>query len=400
MAKKKEEKLPPGVRKRGSRYTYRYSVEVVKDGKRIRKQKETPAYVTAKEAYDAGILIEADKLQGRLVDSKNITLEAWCKRWLEDYKVEREPSKSTLRNRKNALAQFRKHFGDLTLLKDIEADEYQQWLNQMKKKGRKKGTICEYHIAAKLMLETAMRKKIIADNPAETAIVPVFKQTLQEIESGEPELPKFLEKEELKHFLRIVQFRGNPQEHNLFTTLSYTGMRIGELLSLKTSDFDERNRTISITKTLNVLEGGVKKYTLGPPKNKSSIRTISIGETVIKALKNQLAWRDKRIADGEALHDADFIFWSPKYPGYPKHYTYVDERFGELIEVAGLHEALTPHSLRHTFVSLMAAEKVDLTVVQAILGHKNDSVTRLIYLHVTKGQRETAPNIFEKIMEG
>ncbi|MCM3337780.1 hypothetical protein M3650_03800 [Paenibacillus sp. MER TA 81-3] len=51
-------------------------MEVIVNGKRDRKQKETKSYPTAKEAYDAGILIEADKQRGKLVDEKNITLGA------------------------------------------------------------------------------------------------------------------------------------------------------------------------------------------------------------------------------------------------------------------------------------------------------------------------------------
>ncbi|BFH71895.1 site-specific integrase [Paenibacillus dendritiformis] len=394
---KKEKKLPPGVRERDGRYTYRYSVEVIVDGKKKRKQKETKSYPTAKEAYAAGILIEADKQRGKLVDEKNITLEAWRKRWLEDYTIEREPRKYTLRNKKTVFNSMQREFGDDTKVKDITGDEYQRWLNNLKKKGRTQGTIREYHQQASLIFDDAVRKKIIAENPADSAVIPAFKKTLEQIESGEVDLPKFLEKEQLKHFLNFVRFRGGAQDYAIYLTLAYTGLRAGELQALKVSDFNEQERYISVTKTLTVLKS-IKDYELGPPKNASSIRKVSIGDSVIKAIKAQLEWREQKLKDGEVVHDADFLFWSIKYPGYPASISSIEYRFERLLEDAGLPTWLTPHSLRHTHVSLLAEAGEQLAVIQERLGHKNDETTKRIYLHVTERQRKLVPDRFEKIM--
>jgi len=395
---KKKKKLPPGVRERDGRFTYRYSVEVIKNGKLSRKQKETISYPTAKEAYDAGIQIEANRLSGKLIDEKNLTLGQWRDRWLQDYEIEREPREYTVRNRKTALNSLCKCIGEHTRIKDVTGDEYQGWLNQLKRDKKKKGTIQEYHSGAQLFFADAVRKKIIADNPAADVVLPAFKQTLEEIETNGPALPKFLEREQLQHFLGIIRFRGKPQEYNIFMVLAYTGLRIGELLALKTSDFDEDKRTLSITKTLTVLSD-VKKYTLGPPKTKSSIRKVTIGDSVIKVIKAQIAWRDKRIADGEALHNNDFIFWNTSYPGFPANRISLALRFSSFLKIAELPVKLTPHSLRHTHVSLLAAAGVQLAVIQERLGHKNgETITTRIYMHVTEDQRKLTPDRFEAIM--
>lgn len=395
MLKEKKKKLPPGVRERDGRYTYRYSVEVVEGSQRRRKQKETKAYATPKEAYDAGILIEADKQRGKLVDHKNITLGEWRDRWLKDYKIEREPRPTTFRNRTVGLNSLCKAIGQNTRVNDIDGDEYQKFLNNLKLSGKKKGTIQEYHISAKMMFNDAVRKKIIPENPAANAAIPAFKQTLEDIESGHGKIPKFLEKDQLRKLLQYARFRGDPQDYPLFLVLAYSGLRIGELLALKTSDFNEEERTIRVTKTLTVLDS-VKNYTLGPPKNKSSIRVVTIGESVIKALKSQMAWRQKKIDDGELLHDADFIFWSR--PGYPASGETVKIRFRRMLKEAGLSDMLTPHSLRHTHVSLLAEAGEDLAVIQDRLGHKNDNITRSVYLHVTENQRKLIPDRFEQVM--
>jgi integrase len=393
----KKKKLPPGVRERDGRYTFRYSVEVIKNGKRDRKQKETESYSTAQEAYDAGILIKADQLKGKLVDEKDITIGQWRKRWLEDYGIERDPQINTKSSRRVALNSLCKKVGEHTRLKDIDGDDYQDWLNHLKKVGRKRSTIKEYHSSAQLCFADAVRKKIIAESPAASAVVPAFKQTIAEIESGGTELPKYLEKKDLHQLLNIIRFRGRHQEYEIFTILAYTGLRISELLALKVSDFYEKERYFSITKSLSVV-GSIKDYSLGPPKNKSSVRKVTIGDTVIKLIKAQLTWRDQKIKDGLLQHDADFIFWSYTKPGYPGSKTYLEFRFNELLELAGLPQELTPHSLRHTHVTLLAEAGVELAVIQERLGHKNDEITKRVYLHVTQKQRELVPDRFEKIM--
>ncbi|WP_217597135.1 tyrosine-type recombinase/integrase [Cohnella sp. GbtcB17] len=396
MTNNKKKKLPPGVRERDGRFTYRYSVEVIKDGKRTRKQKETKSFGTAKEAYEAGIQIEADKLRGRLVDEKVISVDGWQARWVKDYEIERAPRSTTLRNRRVALDSFKSFIGAKTRMKDITPDDYQQYLNHLKVEGKTPGTIKQYHTTCKMFFADAFRKGVIASNPTAGSKIPAFKITLEDLKNVK-KVPKFLEKEQLKHFLNTVRFRGRKQEYEIFLTLAYSGLRIGELLALQVSDFNEKERTISVTKTITQI-GGIENYELGPPKNMSSIREVSIGDTVIKAIKNQLAWRRQKIENGEVMHDADFIFWGIEHPGYPASKTYLATRFGELLKLASLPPGLTPHSLRHTHVSLLAEDKEDLAVIQERLGHKNDEVTRLVYLHVTEQRRKAVPDRFEKLM--
>lgn len=394
----KKEKLPPGVRMRNGRYTYRYSVTVIKDGKETRKQKETASYPSAKEAYEAGILIEADKQRGKLVDQKNITLGDWCERWLEDYKIEREPRPTTLRNRITAINSFKSVVGEHKKLKDIDGEDYQGYLNGLKRAGKTKGSIQVYHEGLRMVLADAVRKKVITESPAATAKIPAFKDSLEQVES-EVDVPKFLEKEELKHFLNIVRFRGRPQEYEFFTILAYTGLRIGELLALKLSDFDKLEKTLSITKTLTVLTR-ISEYHLGPPKNSSSKRKVTIGDSVIKAIESQLHWQQVKRKEVDLSHDVGFLFWSSEQYGYPASAVYLENRFADLLEAAGLPTSLRPHSLRHTHTSLLAEAGVDLAVIQERLGHKNDDITRRVYLHITQKKRKAAPDSFERIMNG
>ena len=69
-----------------------------------------------------------------------------------------------------------------------------------------------------------------------------------------------------------------------------------------------------------------------------------------------------------------------------------------LLKIAGLNQDLTPHSLRHTHVSLLAEAGVSLPDIMDRLGHGDDDTTKLIYLHVTKKKKKEASQRFAELM--
>lgn len=94
-------------------------------------------------------------------------------------------------------------------------------------------------------------------------------KTVEELER-EKELPKYLEKEELAHFLSIIpDHQMDIRDYPIFLTLAYTGMRAGELCALKWSDIDFEEQTISITKTYYNPRNAIKEYELLTPKTKN-----------------------------------------------------------------------------------------------------------------------------------
>lgn len=399
MAKKKY----PGVRERDGRFTFRYSVEVVDaDGVRRRKQKETEAYPTAKAAYEAGILIKAQQLEGRLVDEKNITLEAWGERWLEEYTLERNVKMPTVTQRRTMLRCMYLALGSQTRVRDVTKAQYQKMLLDEKKKNLSRSRLIGLHSTCKMMFEDAARKEIIGESPTKGARVPSDrKQTVDINQTEEDELPRYLEKHELVRFLNTVRFRGDYYEHALFIVLAYTGMRLGELRALQWSDFDKDNGMINITKTLYSEGNRIKDNVFHTPKTKSSRRQISIGDTVIKALGllKQKLRIERGIKDPRAVLTG-FIFSHPGHPELPIPAQNVRNHLRKYLESAGLPTSLTPHSLRHTHVSLLAENpKVRLEEIQQRLGHKNDRVTREIYLHITKKRQHEIADDFEWVME-
>jgi len=407
MAKKDKEKVK-NIRERDGKYYFRYSIKVTKNGKKGRKQKETQGFDTLEEAQNEGVRIKAAILDGSYIDESDITLSQWVEKWIKEYySITGKVKGSTIKVRRDSLKIAETHFGKVKL-KDITMLQYQAFLNGMKtaktlngqKEGYSEKSIRMVHEAMKLLFRKAKQLKLIANNITLEAEMPGFQQTVEELENEE-ELPEYMEKEQLALFLKTALEYGDIQAFRALFTLSYTGMRIGELCSLKISDLDEVNKRISITKTLHH-RGAYENHTVGTPKTPSSKRKIDLGKSVMKILRDQLAWRKAyKFSIGDAFYNkAEYLFVNEKqFPGYPMSPRELSEIMKKVLEKADLPSSLSPHSLRHTYTSLMAEAGVELPAIQRLLGHQDDTMTKRVYLHVTEPKKREAVDKLDDLMK-
>lgn len=408
------------VRERNGKFYYRYDTKDPLTGKR--KQLETTGFSTAKEAEKEGLRIRAEMLNGTYVKEKEIMLSDWVDQWLEIYRASGKVKERTIGARKNSLNALTREFGGLKL-REITPLKYQKFLNDLKirstgKGGKKKAeegeeekeregnsqsTIKLVNSAADMMFSKAVQLGLIKVNPAKESVMPAFQKTVEELES-EQDIPKFLEKEQLALLLTTAKESENVQGYHGLLFLAYTGLRIGEMCALKTSDIDYENRTISITKTLNDQNGGISAFKIGTPKTLSSKRKVDVSMTVIKILESQSTWRNqyKMSRRREWYNESDFIFVNTgHFPGYPsKLRTFRKFLTTMLKESKTLPTNLTPHSLRHTYTSLMAEAGVELSAIQRLLGHSNNAITERVYLHVTKARKKEAVEKLDALMDG
>lgn len=200
--------------------------------------------------------------------------------------------------------------------------------------------------------------------------------------------------------LQTAAAKGLDLDYLIFLTLSYTGMRAGELVALKWKDIDFDEQTISITKTYYNPTNNTLEYQLVPPKTRKSKRAIVVDEEVIAALKKHMLVQ-KKVQEyyGETYLNEGFIFAKKeKQPGYPIFIKTVENRMARLLKLSGLNPDLTPHSLRHTHTSLLAEAKVGLEEIMDRLGHCDDETTKNVYLHVTKEMKKEASQKFAQLM--
>ncbi|MDB5053260.1 MAG: ydcL [Bacilli bacterium] len=379
--------------------TWSFRIDLGKDpitGERI--QKEKGGFKSEKEAELAATLVYAELTKGTYVAEKETVFVDFAKEWISLYQKTGKVKPSTVQVRQVRINKMLKYFSKIKM-KDITKKMYQDMLNDLKKNGYAHQTLISLHTTGKLIFKKAIESEIIKTSPTEYAVIPTSQKTVDEIEA-EAEIPKYLEKEELAHFLKIAKELGLDKDYFVFLTLAYTGIRLGELCVLKWTDIDFEECKMSISKTLYNPTNNNQKYQLIPPKTKKSRRTIDIDPFVLAELEGYRSWQEMiKERPSANYHDKGFAF--PKIVkniGYPEVHKNLESRMTRLLRLAGLNVALTPHSLRHTHTSLLAEAGVSLEVIMDRLGHENDDITKRIYLHVTKPKKKEASQKFAELM--
>lgn len=394
--------------KRGN--TWSYMLDIGTDpitGKR--KQKSKGGFKTKKEAQAAAAAMLTELNSGTYVEEKKMDFEELSNLWFESYNKLGNPKKQgTFRVRnieRNILLPFFKKL----IVSEISPDQYQKTLISIKegikdelgnvlKKGLADNTISGVHSTAGMIFEYGVKIGAIKTDPTKGAYVPKDVKTVMDLEAND-EIPKHLERDELVHFLNVTKGHGLEHDYEIFTTLAYTGIRVGELCALKEHDLNFEEDKIRITKTLYNPNNNYSQYAINTPKTKSSIREIDVDHEVMSSLKDLLVIHSIERNRKSTYHNEGFVFArSGEFAGYPLVVKIVNNRMKRLLKLADLNQDLTPHSLRHTHVSLLAEAGASLEQIMQRLGHSNDDITRRIYLHITKPKRKEAAQKFSELM--
>lgn len=148
----------------------------------------------------------------------------------------------------------------------------------------------------------------------------------------------------------------------------YTGLRIGELLSLEWSDIDMSTCELYVSKTCYYCkdENGIFRRITDIPKTQSSIRTIPIPKQLIPHLR-----------EIKKKNHSTHIVSNGSNPVSIRSY---QRSFSSLLKRLNIqHRGF--HSLRHTFATRAIECGMDVKTLSEILGHKNPTVTLNRYAH-------------------
>lgn len=184
----------------------------------------------------------------------------------------------------------------------------------------------------------------------------------------------------------------------IYTALS-TGLRLGEILALKWTDFD--GNKLDINKQLQIIyeeKDGVKKQVkkLLPLKTKDSKAILPIPQKVAKELqKHRLRQSEMKLRLGKAYQDEDFIFADDI--GQPIDRKRPGRKLSKICKDLNIPHR-TFHSLRHTYCTRLFEAGVPIKTVQALMRHSNSQTTLDIYTHVMPEQKDKAILLLEKYL--
>ena len=314
------------------------------------------------------------------IEDSKITVGEWLYTWLYDYKKDTVKQKTfegyeTL-IRVHLIPAFSK-----IQLKRLTVDHVQKFISRKIKEGLSSRTIRYMNTLLHGALRQAINNGLLVRNVSEAVVLPERQQKER----------KFLTADEQNKL--IESLKEEEQGFILLFALS-TGLRRGELLALRWSNYDTENRHISIKENLSRLKrnDGKTHLTFTTPKTASSRRTIPLLPEIAKMLDvHQSTQILKRLKAGQLWENNDLIFCTDfGKPIEPRNLRRVLERACERANI----QSINIHALRHAFATRALENGIPLKVVSDILGHSSISMTADIYSHVSI---ETMENEMQKI---
>ena len=165
-------------------------------------------------------------------------------------------------------------------------------------------------------------------------------------------IPVVLNKQEVS---RLIACASN-LKHQTALALAYgTGLRVNEVVSLKVTDIDSQRMTLRVEQG----KGGKDRYAM-------------ISPILLERLR--VWWRVAR-AQGRML-DGGWLFPGMD-PINPLTTRQLNRAIHEAATLAKINKRVSMHTLRHSFATHLLEQKVDIRVIQVMLGHKKLETTAL-----------------------
>ncbi len=342
----------------------KYSARFVsKSGKRVEKY-----FNKLSEAKQWLINAKYEDAHSNLSASNNMTVDSWFQYWIDIKEKTVRPN--TVRNYRDRYTKnIQPLIGDM-ILSDLKTIHCQNIMNKMAEKPYRTSTIYQARICLYNMLDYALQNEMIQKNPCSKAV---------KSDIGIPSRKKeALTLGEHKAFLSII--KGNSYELQFRFALQ-TGLRCGELVGLKWGDIDFKEKTLSISRTLEYRHS-TQEWREGEPKSKSGYRLIPLTEEAINILNLQKE-KNKTIGVLPQWREQVFVCRT----GSPiKNSTY-DTALFKLCDRAKI-KRFSMHILRHTFATRCIEAGIKPKTLQSILGHSNIGITMNLYVHTTDDEKK------------
>lgn len=226
-----------------------------------------------------------------------------------------------------------------------------------------------------LIMQTAMRARVVRENPAAGHSLPSKRQRVQVLTM--PQIVKLVEHTEDKYKPAVW-------------VLALAGLRTSELCGLRVMDIDWERATVTVNEVQMWVNG---ELVVKGPKTASGVRTIPLPKWLIEDLRRVV---DERSAttDCPALA-TDRLFVSPT--GKP----ILDHTLWRIISRAREAAQLPhfrPYDLRHSHASLLIELGAHPKAISERMGHTEIGVTMNVYGHLFNGAQHALTNDLDELV--
>ncbi len=193
-----------------------------------------------------------------------------------------------------------------------------------------------------------------------------------------PRRVSYLSEEQVQDILDApAKYEKNPlkiaRDKAILATLYGTGLRVTELITLKTKDIKLSENQFSV-----IWKG-------------SKLRSVFLTQDAKEKLKKYILSR----AD-----DSEYLFISLSGNSYwgPLSRNSIESLVKKYAESVWITEKVTPHTLRHSFATSLLRRGADIRSVQALLGHSSIQTTQ-IYTHVDDKYLQKVHDLLDKKLD-
>lgn len=391
--------------KKNNRYRWRGTYV---DGNGIKKSKDIYG------CKEQDVICKRDKFLATLDDTysskKNFTVKEWIADWLETY-VKPTVEESTYKIYKEKLDYVVDNIGNQKLA-NITSRRIQEMLNSLRVCGGKNeqslaaSTVNNVRNIFKRCLEKALDDGLIPNNPAKKTKPLRNDKKRDIIILDEKEANRFINAAyEGKYIYTGVH---NPKLLNYNEGTYYlikcygllidlalgTGMRIGELIGLQWADISYKNKNVNVKQQI---AANAPKDRFDDPKTANSVRTIAIGDEMLKKLRDFREYQKQYAGNlGDQFRSSNLVFTNTF--GSPVDYhNFYNRYYRKLVTYTGVNPKFSIHGMRHTHASILLQHGVSLQVVSTRLGHSSAAFTLKTYIHLVGNSDTTAAEAWAEV---
>lgn len=182
----------------------------------------------------------------------------------------------------------------------------------------------------------------------------------------------------------LVRLADECGEYRIMILLAgLTGIRWAELVALTRNNFDFKDKTVSINKSISEVNG--KLHHVSTKSGKARILPIPelifapLREIVITTSTDKPVFKSSK---GMHLRKGNFA----------------RNIFKPALKKAGL-ESVRFHDLRHTAITLLVSSGADILAISRVAGHSKPSTTLNVYAHELDGSTETIRMKIDKMVD-
>ena len=357
-------------------------------GKQRQKSKIVEGGLRKAEKVERQMLAERDARIADTID-RSLTVNGLVDEWLATR--DRLDSPTTEYRRRSIVREIRVGLGRIKAV-DLTADDVDAFYNRLRDqpapsgRRRSESTIHHYHRVLTAILNRAERRGKVPNVVTRHATVP--QKPKIGTAAGKPPKP-----EVVRALMGAAPLGFGTGVH----LAAATGMRLGEIMALRWSDFDRDELVVHVTRSLAHVPGTVpvEKATKSGQERDVDLDVDTLFELNEHHERMAAAIRER----GHTISDATFLFADlERDPSglTPQKPEWLTRQWRQLCKRAGVRCRF--HDLRHFHATQLLGRGIALPAVSDRLGHTLTSTTANVYSHSLKASGKAAATAIRDVL--